>query len=128
MIKEPAFDPNAYKRLQVADLDALPYGVIVVDSQGIIRAYNLAESKAVGIPRERVMGRNFFTDVAPCTHVKRFYGRFQEFVALKQTSVEPFEFVFPFPAGAQRVTILFVRDDAVADRISIIVMRYEDRT
>ncbi len=126
VLQDPAFDPSAYKRLSENELDALPFGVIVVDGEGTIRAYNLAESRAAGIPRERVIGRNFFTEIAPCTQVRRFHGRFQAFVAQARSAVEPFEFVFPFRSGEQRVTILFVRDDANADRISIIVMRYGD--
>jgi chemotaxis family two-component system sensor kinase Cph1 len=126
VLKRETLDRDAYKRLTTGDLDELPYGIIVVDPTGVVVAYNRAEAKATGFARERVVGRNFFSDVAPCTQVKMFQGRFERFVAQKATSVEPFEFVFPFAGAPQRVSILFYRDPTAPDRISIIVRREED--
>ncbi len=123
MAQVSQFDRRAFQSLAAHSLDDLPYGVIVVDDAGFVTAYNLAESRAVGIPRERVLGKNFFLEVAPCTQVKQFQGSFEEFARGKRSAVEPFEFVFPFPSGAQRVTILFVRDEARSTSISIIVLR-----
>lgn len=115
--------PRVEETLEEAQLDDLPYGVIVVDRTGMVLAFNRAESEATGIPRSQVLGRNFFRDVAPCTSVRAFAGRFERFVADAQHEIEPFEFVFPFASGAQRVTILFVRGNASTERISILVMR-----
>ena len=109
--------------LEESSLDDLPYGAIVVDPAGTILAFNRAESEATGIPRARVLGRNFFRDVAPCTSVRAFEGRFERFVADATDEIEPFEFVFPFASGAQRVTILFVRGSVSRERIWILVKR-----
>ncbi len=105
------------------DVDDLPFGVIVVDRSGIILEYNAYESEMAGLSRERVVGRSFFRDVAPCTAIRDFEGRFDTFLASEDTSIEPFQFVFPFRSGPQRVVVLFVRLNADSDRASICVIR-----
>lgn len=114
------------KASAVQDIDALPFGVIVVDRAGTILEYNVYESEMAGFSRDRVLGRNFFHDVAPCTAIKEFEGRFETFLTSHDTSIEPFEFVFPFLRGAQRVTILFVRVNFMSDRATICVARRPD--
>ena len=59
------------------DLDALPIGVIVINSEGTISQYNKYESEFSGRDKVAVIGQNFFTDVAPCTRVPHFMGRFK---------------------------------------------------
>lgn len=114
------------KAKAVEDIDDLPFGVIVVDRAGTILEYNVYESEMAGFSRERVLGRNFFHDVAPCTAIREFEGRFEEFLSSRETSVEPFEFVFPFSRGPQRVSILFVRLNFSSDRATICVARRPD--
>ena len=58
----------------VRDVDDLPFGVIVVDRSGTILEYNTYETEMTGFSKERVLGRNFFHDVAPCTAIKEFEG------------------------------------------------------
>ena len=64
------------ERLEGVDIDCLPFGVVEVDSRGVVRQYNAAESAISGLDRDQVLGRNFFTEVAPCTAMPRLYGRF----------------------------------------------------
>ena len=111
------------KASAVEEIDTLPFGVIAVDRSGTILEYNAYESEMTGFSRERVLGRNFFHDVAPCTALKEFEGRFGTFLASHDTSIEPFEFVFPFSRGAQKVTVLFLRLNFDSDRATICVMR-----
>ncbi len=61
-----------------ATLDLLPYGIIIVNKQGDILFYNSREEQIACRRREDVVGKNFFTEVAPCTQVQEFYGRFKE--------------------------------------------------
>ncbi len=58
-------------------LDALPYGVIAMSLDGTVEAYNLAESKLAGLTADRVIGKNFFSNVAPCTNNFMVAHRFQ---------------------------------------------------
>ena len=112
------------KASSAEDVDELPFGVIVVDRMGNIVEYNRYESAMTGFSRERVIGRNFFRDVAPCTAIRDFEGRFDDFLTSRKTSIEPFDFVFAFAKGAQRVTILFVRANFDSERATICVARH----
>ena len=47
------------------ELDALPFGAIRLDREGRILSYNMTESRLTGRDPKRVIGRNFFIDVAP---------------------------------------------------------------
>ncbi len=120
-----AFQPFDLERAAIlgADLDALPFGVIVVDRAGIILEYNAYESELAGLTRARVLGRNFFHDVAPCTALRDFEGRFTDFLTSPETSIEPFEFEFPFARGTQRVSVVFVRLNFDSDRATICIAR-----
>ncbi len=106
-----------------ADLDTLPFGVIVVDRAGTILEYNAYESELAGLTRARVVGRNFFHDVAPCTALREFEGRYDDFLSSPDTSIEPFEFEFPFAHGTQRVSVVFVRLNFDSDRATICIAR-----
>lgn len=58
------------------ELDQLSFGVIKLDPSGRVLAYNLPESSATGLSRERVLGRHFFTEVGPCMNNALVAGRF----------------------------------------------------
>lgn len=49
------------------ELDELPFGLIAMAADGIVEHYNTTEAKTAGLRPTRVIGRNFFTAVAPCT-------------------------------------------------------------
>jgi photoactive yellow protein len=117
------FDLEKAKTLTGGDLDALPFGVIVVDRSGEILEYNAYERQLAGMGERTIVGLNFFRDVAPCTAVRDFEGRFSTFLDSEDTSVEPFQFVFPFVRGPQRVHVIFVRTTTASDRATICVRR-----
>jgi photoactive yellow protein len=87
------------------ELDALPYGLIVLDREGAILFYNETESQMAGFAREQVLGCNFFEDVAPCTRIRAFQGRFEQFVRGELGRVTFFDFAFHFAHGTQNVVI-----------------------
>ncbi|MEL6179024.1 MAG: PAS domain-containing protein, partial [Myxococcota bacterium] len=91
------------------ELNTLPYGLIILDNKGKVLFYNETESRLTGFRKARVEGRNFFQEIAPCTRVKAFEGRFKRFVRGELGPVVFFEFVFRFERGAQHVTIGFSR-------------------
>ena len=87
------------------DVDALPFGLITLDAEGIVVGYNQAESALSGLDPERVLGRNFFEHVAPCTRVKEFAGLYRDMVSAGKTQSWEFNFVFRFATGDKRVHI-----------------------
>ncbi len=104
---EQGLDFGAITRLTPAELDGLPYGLVTLDAAGRIIHYNDTESRLAGLPPSRVIGRFFFDDVAPCTRVREFKGRFDELVRdPAKVRVQTFDFVFRFATGYQEVSIV----------------------
>lgn len=87
-----------------ATLDLLPYGIIVTDEDGKVLYYNAREEQIACRQREDVIGKNFFTEVAPCAQVREFYGRFRHTMHT-EGSVANFHFTFPFPKRPREVEI-----------------------
>ena len=116
----PLVDPDAV--LQIADtltpaeLDALPYGMIQLDAAGRILQYNALESRLAALEQHRQVGRLFFSEVAPCTKVQHFYGRFKEGVLHEHLDVT-FDFHFAFKQQPRDgAPLLFAEDeDSVGD-------------
>ena len=97
-------DAESIDRMSETELDALPFGAIRLDREGKVLSYNAAESKLTGRDPQRVIGRNFFTEVAPCTNVQEFAGRFREGVAQRKMHVI-FPYRFDFEMAPRDVTI-----------------------
>jgi photoactive yellow protein len=97
-------DLEKIDRMSEQELDSLPFGAIRLDTTGKILAYNMTESKLTGRDPKRVIGRNFFTDVAPCTNVQAFAGRFREGVAQGDMHVI-FPYRFDFEMAPRDVTV-----------------------
>jgi photoactive yellow protein len=71
--------PDAMAWLEAADdaaLDALPFGVVRMARDATVLHYNATESRMAGIPAEKVLGRHFFSQVAPCTDNDMISGRY----------------------------------------------------
>src|SRR5687767_7509211 len=92
------------ENLSAQDLDELPFGMIQLDRSGRILKFNQTEAKLARINRDRQLGKNFFDDVAPCTKVREFYGRFLQGVN-SRALYETFGFVFKFDHGWRNVAI-----------------------
>ncbi len=78
-------------------LDALPFGAVRLDAEGRVIAYNRAEAAIAGTDPAQVVGRLFFTEVAPCAKVRAFGGEFLRLVAGGVS--ERIEFLFVFRRG-----------------------------
>jgi photoactive yellow protein len=48
--------------------DALPFGVVKMSYDGVVKAYSKAQSDLSVVAKENAKGKNFFTQVAPCTN------------------------------------------------------------
>jgi photoactive yellow protein len=95
--------------MTIEEVDDLPYGFIVLDAEGQVLLYNRYESRMSRIAPEQVVGQNFFRDIAPCTRVEAFYGRFRALVSDVSRQSDTFAFRFHFLHGAQNVTVQFAR-------------------
>ena len=92
------------------ELNALPFGAIKLDREGVIQAFNAYESRLTGRAADRVLGRNFFTEVAPCTNVQAFAGKFREGVQRGDLhEVFPYRFDFEMAPRDVTVTLFYSR-------------------
>jgi photoactive yellow protein len=86
------------------ELDQLPFGAIKLDHDGLILKYNQYESRLSGRSPEEVIGKNFFTEIAPCTNIQEFAGRFKDGVSKGQLNAT-FKYRFTFPKNPVDVEI-----------------------
>lgn len=101
-------DAESVDRMSESELDTLPFGAIRLDREGKVLSYNAAEAKLTGRDPKRVIGRNFFTDVAPCTNVQAFAGRFREGVEKKKMhAIFPYRFDFEMAPRDVSITLFW---------------------
>jgi photoactive yellow protein len=83
------------EQMTPAEMDELPFGMIKLAHDGTIIHYNATEGKIGHKNPTEVIGKNFFEDIAPCTKVAEFYGRFVDGVKAKHLHTTfPYRFVF----------------------------------
>lgn len=97
-------DPKGLDTLTEEELEQLPYGAIRVDHEGKILFYSRYQLEFANRRVEEVLGKNFFSEIAPCTVVPEFYGRFRRGVLTGHLQTT-FEFVFDFDMQPVRVRI-----------------------
>ncbi len=86
------------------ELDALPHGMIQLDATGRILRYNAVESRLASLPQAEAIGKQFFTEIAPCTKVQQFYGSFKDGV-VRESLDTSFQFHFAFKQAPRDVTV-----------------------
>jgi photoactive yellow protein len=92
------------------ELDALPFGIIRVDPDGVVREFNAYEQEGSTFARDAVLGRRF-ADIAPCTLVQEF----TDAVDRCRDGTERdrvLRFVFPHRDAHVAVTVRIFCDDA----------------
>lgn len=94
-------------KMSSSEFDGMPFGAIRLDHHGIVKAYNRWEANLARRDKEGVLGKNFFTDIAPCTDVAAFRGRLDRLATSGDKSYV-FDFDFLFPWGKRKVRIRFL--------------------
>lgn len=95
---------EAIEAMTAQQLDDLPFGVIGLDPNGVVRLYNRTESERSGYKKRPAMGKTFFTDVAPCMNNGYFKGRIDK--ALKAGKLDiRFSFVGDFSDRERELTV-----------------------
>jgi photoactive yellow protein len=80
--------PGLLDRLEAmtpAELDALDFGAIAIDAEGIVRNYNAVEVRMAGLSPSRVVGHHLFEEVAPCMNNFMVSHRFEDEEAFDDT-------------------------------------------
>ncbi len=108
--------------MSAQEIDGLPVGVITLGLDGKILRYNRTEAEMARLDQRSQVGRNFFTEVAPCTANPEFQGRFTTLAGKSSGGIETFDYTFRFAWGAQRVHITFVHK-AGRDDVDVLITR-----
>lgn len=95
------------------DADALGHGAIKLNDDGVILVYNRYESQLSGIDPAVAEGKKFFTQLAPCTNNRLFYGKFQEGVEDDELDIE-FNYTFTYRMRPTLVRVMLRRDPGSA--------------
>lgn len=102
---------SSVEKMEEGELNKLPFGAIRLDKNGTILSFNDYEAKLTGRDPKVVVGKNFFTDVAPCTNVQDFAGRFREGVQAENLhAVFPYKFDFKMSPRDVTVTLFYSRE------------------
>lgn len=91
-------------------VDNLPYGVIIIDEANKILTYNRTESQLTGFDPTLMQGKNFFTEVAPCTAVQEFEGKVKEMRREDSPMQDALDFTFNHKNFFAEVSILLTWD------------------
>ena len=88
--------------------DAQGFGVVQVSDDGTIQLYNQWESTLAGVAPTAAVGRNFFTQVAPCTNNRLVHVKFKDGVARGALDTE-FSYTFTYKMKPTNVAIRLYR-------------------
>ena len=95
---------NVLSTMDDGKLDELAFGAVQLDANGKILSYNAAESEITGRNADDVIGKNFFTEVAPCTNTDEFYGKFK--AGVQEDNLNSlFEYVFDYQMTPTKVQV-----------------------
>ncbi len=95
---------NAMSRLSPFEINRLAFGTIQLDAAGTILQFNEMEGKITGRDPKQMVGKNFFTEVAPCTNTPTFKGAFDRGVKAGDLNVM-FEYTFDYVMTPTRVKV-----------------------
>jgi photoactive yellow protein len=101
-------------------LDALPYGVVILDFEDRVLEFNAFEGELARRSRDDVIGRLFFTEIAPCTNVDALAGWVRRARANGVDAQTQVMFVFRFSFG-QRLVDLDLAFVAATNTVTIVV-------
>jgi photoactive yellow protein len=90
----------------------LPYGVIQLKGEGTVIGYNETEAALSKLDPARVVGKNFFRDIAPCTAVKEFAGELARMRAFGANGRSELRFLFKFRHGSMLVHVVMIYESA----------------
>ena len=95
---------NVLSTMNDGQLNKLAFGAIELDAAGKILKYNAVEGAITGRDPKAVIGKSFFTEVAPCTNRPEFKGKFDAGVRAKNLNTM-FEYVFDHQMKPTKVKI-----------------------
>jgi photoactive yellow protein len=104
------------------ELDSLPVGMIQLDRDGTVLRFNQTESSLARMEKEEALGKSFFDEVAPCTKVQEFHGKFVEGVQNRNLHTV-FPYQFRFRDGRQKNVVISMFYSGSTETVWVLVQR-----
>ena len=104
------------------ELDNLPVGMIQLDRDGKVLKFNQTESDLARVAAADALGKSFFDEVAPCTKVQAFYGKFVEGVENRKLHTV-FDYVFRFRDGREKNVVISMFYSVTTETVWVCVER-----
>ena len=95
--------------LRPDELNVVNNGVIGLDDTGRILSYNERETEFSGLEASQVLGRNFFTEIAPCCNNSLIYGAFRKGVENNDLNLR-IDYTFTYRVEPTNVVLHLSRD------------------
>ena len=99
---------DSLAQLTRTQADAQAFGVVQVTDEGVVTLYNRWESALAGVPASVAEGRNFFSQVAPCTNNRLVFGKFKDGVQKGELDAE-FNYTFTYKMKPTNVALRLFR-------------------
>ncbi|MEM7511659.1 MAG: photoactive yellow protein [Bacteroidota bacterium] len=87
------------------EFDEMDFGVVQMDLQGTIKAYNKYESELAHITQSEAIGKNFFTQIAPCTNN---FMVATKFIDAKENRDEVLDYMFTYRIKPTKVRLRLI--------------------
>ena len=100
-----------------AALDTADFGIVRMKSDGAALAYNPYESRLSGLSPEGVFGKNFFTQIAPCTNNFMVAERYNAPGALDAT----LDYVFTYKMKPTKVRLRLLKRAGATEQYLAVV-------
>lgn len=101
------------------ELDKLEFGVVAMDHTGSVDAYNRFEAELSGLSAAGVIGKNFFSAVAPCTNNFMIAQRFHDEPSLDAT----IDYVFTLKMRPTRVRLRLLQSPEARRKYLLVARR-----
>lgn len=105
------------ENMTASDLDQVGFGVIGFDADEHVSVYNRYESEVSGLDPERVIGKNLFVEVAPCTNNYLVAERFRSESSLD----EELDYVFTLRMKPTPVRLRLLAEPSAGLRYMIVI-------
>jgi photoactive yellow protein len=103
-------------------VNKVAFGVVHLDEQGTIIGYSREESRLSGLRPEDVLGKNFFSDIAPCTDKTEFRAPFSGVLAGdKEFAI--IDYTFPFRPEPVPVQVIMTHSHLLPKRYLLMIKR-----
>ena len=89
-------------------LNALAFGVIGFDDDGLVKVYNAYESKVAGLSLESVIDADLFSTVAPCMNNFLVAQKFEDAIDEKAELDETMDYVLTLKMKPTRVKLRLI--------------------